>query len=223
MGLNKDRIAGRCPLRVLVFLVVAIAALGALSAFLVMPHDFSRFDRQKVIDAPFTTGIRWVKTGNKRTPDGRYQIHYSAEADRRSYCAHGAAIIDIGDTRIAIPGLRHSGVGTGSVTIDATRPSSGRSGGGGGGGDFAFYSYHEGDVTECTIEGRKDFALQFTIEKAVMKIGGETVPIGSGHRVVFIDEFGEASEIVVIDEETTIPPAPVEFQDEPNVDFGGKR
>lgn len=210
-------------MRVLVFCVVAIAALCALATYVTLPLGFSRFDRQKIIEAPFTTGIRWVKTGNKRTPDGRYQTHFSAKADKRSYSAHGSAILDIGDTRIVFPGIRHSGVDTGSVTIDATRPSRGRSGGGGGGSDFAFYSYHEGDVTSCTIEAGKDIALEFTIEKALMKIGGEEVPIGKGHRVVFIDEFGEASEVVVIDELATLQPAPIEFQDEPNVDFGRKR
>jgi len=110
-------------------------------------------------------------------------------ASRRTYSENGYGICDLGDVRIAVKGMTFPGEArAGGVVIqsDERGVAAGKS----GRGNDAFAFQYEKGVTTCVFG-----TIKFTISKAVLSIDGHDVAMGTGHKLVVVNDSGKVDAV----------------------------
>ena len=185
-------------MRTLALILVGAAVILVLTVGVgLLPRLLDPFDAAEIADLPFKTSFK-VQAGNHVPLDGEFvSTLYGVWALSRAYGSHGAGIIDFGDIRVVIRGWGVSGLATGGVFVDTNREDGGRMGSGAG----FFSSYHEAGVTTCTSKHVDYPDITFEVVHMKMLIAGVTVPIGQGHRVVYLSPMGDLEEVRILDEQ----------------------
>lgn len=145
-------------------------------AYDVQPASAMGAEERKLAKLPFKTMIDL----STKSSSGRPQ----ATASRETYSRSGYGITDIGDVRIAVRDMTFNGESrAGGIVIasDDRAPAGGRSG---IGNESFVFEYARG-VTACTFG-----SVQFTISKSVINIGGKSIPLGQGKKLVVVDQQG---------------------------------
>ncbi|MEM7168472.1 MAG: hypothetical protein AAF581_23720 [Planctomycetota bacterium] len=196
-------------MRPLIFIVLVVALIG-LPIFwfsggrnlLPMPYD------QKKIEAvPFQTVFRVVDAGQTRKDGGPMRYHWAVEATTHTHGAHGAALIDIGDVRIAIAGWHPRGSqGRSAVQVDTDRPSdpAASSSGMTGSGSFSFATAEQGGVVTCTATAPGSPNVTFTVQKMQLNIAGQAVSLGQGNTVVHVTAQGAIDKITNLNKKAVL-------------------
>lgn len=151
-------------------------AAPANVAYDVQPASAMGAEERKLAKLPFKTMIDL----STKSASGRPQ----ATASRETYSRSGYGITDIGDVRIAVRDMTFNGESrAGGIVIasDDRAPAGGRSG---IGNESFVFEYARG-VTACTFG-----SVQFTISKSVINIGGKSIPLGQGRKLVVVDQQG---------------------------------
>jgi hypothetical protein len=145
-------------------------------AYDVQPASAMGTEERKLAKLPFKTVIDL----STKSASGRPQ----ATASRETYSRAGYGITDIGDVRIAVKDMtfnNESRAGGIVISSDDRAPAGGKSG---IGNESFVFEYARG-VTACTFG-----SVQFTISKSVINIGGKSIPIGQGRKLVVVDQQG---------------------------------
>ncbi|HRK34066.1 MAG TPA: hypothetical protein PLJ47_05665 [Candidatus Hydrogenedentes bacterium] len=136
-------------------------------------------EERKLAKMPFKTAIDL----STKSASGKGQ----ATATRETYSKNGYGITDIGDVRIAVRDMKFDGESrSGGVVIssDDRAPAGGKSG---TGNNTFIYEYAKG-VTAVQFG-----TINFTIANSVISIGGKSVPIGQGKKLIVVDGQGNVS------------------------------
>lgn len=133
-------------------------------------------EARKLAKMPFKTSVDL----STKSASGKGQ----ATASRETYSRNGYGITDIGDVRIAVQGMTFDGESrAGGIVISSDDRAA--VGGKAGTGNSAFvYEYAKG-VTAVQFG-----TVNFTIAKSVISIGGKSVPIGQGKKLIVVDGQG---------------------------------
>lgn len=133
-------------------------------------------EARKLAKMPFKTSVDL----STKSASGKAQ----ATASRETYSKNGYGITDIGDVRIAVQGMTFDGESrAGGIVISSDDRAA--VGGKAGTGNSAFvYEYAKG-VTAVQFG-----TVNFTIAKSVISIGGKSVPIGQGKKLIVVDGQG---------------------------------
>ncbi|MEM7168471.1 MAG: hypothetical protein AAF581_23715 [Planctomycetota bacterium] len=184
-------------------IVLLLLAAGAAWYLIVGQHwAAAPYDADAIAALPFDTGFTVAPDGESSTNPGRK--YSQVKAFTRRYGAHGAALIDIGDVRLAIEGWNpRGGVGRSSLPIDTDRPASmgGRSRSSGGGKYLRFSRNTEGGVTTCLVQSHGHYDIQFSIAHMVLTIGDQEIALGQGQRVVYLSDVGAVQSVRVLNHE----------------------
>lgn len=133
-------------------------------------------EAQKLAKMPFKTTYDL----STKSATGKGQ----ATASRETYSKNGYGITDLGDVRIAVQGMTFDGesrAGGVIISSDERLPAAGKA----GAGNSAFiYEYAKG-VTAAQFG-----TVNFTIANSVINIGGKSVPIGQGKKLIVVDGQG---------------------------------
>ena len=116
----------------------------------------------------------------------------TVKAARKTFCDSGCGITDIGDVRLAVPGLTFTGSSSSTVTIKSRLSFGG--GGGTGTGNRRFTHVHRNGVTTCTFGG-----FEFRIKGGKLVFGERKIPIGGGKTLVFLSRKGSVLRIVSLE------------------------
>ncbi|MFA6242458.1 MAG: hypothetical protein WC655_16095, partial [Candidatus Hydrogenedentales bacterium] len=110
-------------------------------------------------------------------------------ASRRTYSENGYGICDLGDVRIAVKDMTFDGEARAAGVViqsDERGVAAGKS----GRGNEAFAFQYEKGVTTCAFG-----TVQFTISKAVLTIDGHDVNMGTGRKLVVLNESGKVDAV----------------------------
>ncbi|MCC6695542.1 MAG: hypothetical protein IT365_07920 [Candidatus Hydrogenedentes bacterium] len=161
-----------------------VAMPGADAQFDVQPASALSGDAQKLARLPFETAVSYDSTSAGGKPQ--------AVASRSTYSKHGYGITDLGDVRIAVRDMEFNG-GTKGGAIVISSEDRAKAGGRAGIGNETFnFDYAKG-VTTCTFG-----TIQFTVQQGVLTIGGRSVPMGKGHKLVVLDAQGNVEGVYAI-------------------------
>lgn len=142
-------------------------------------------DARKLAKLPFETSISY----DSMSASGKQQ----AVASRATYSKHDFGITDLGDVRIAVRGMTFDGGTKGGRVIISSEDRAKAAGTAGIGNESFSFQYEKGS-TNCSFG-----TIHFSIEQGVITIGGRTVPMGKGHKLVILDEQGAVEGVYDID------------------------
>ncbi len=142
-------------------------------------------EARKLAKLPFETSISY----DSMSASGKQQ----AVASRATYSKHDYGITDLGDVRIAVRGMTFGGGTKGGRVIISSEDRAKAAGTAGIGNESFSFQYEKGS-TNCSFG-----TIQFSIEQGVIAIGGRTVPMGKGHKLVILDEQGAVEGVYDID------------------------
>ena len=161
-----------------------VAMPGADAQFDVQPATALSGDAQKLARLPFETVVTYDSTSASGKPQ--------AVASRSTYSKHGFGITDLGDVRIAVRDMEFDGGTKGGAIVISSEDRAKASGRAGIGNESFNFDYAKG-VTSCTFG-----TIQFTVQQGVLTIGGRTVPMGKGHKLVVLDGQGNVEGVYAI-------------------------
>jgi len=107
-----------------------------------------------------------------------------ATASRETYSKNGYGITDLGDVRIAVRDMKFDSESRAGGVIISSDDRAAAGGKAGTGNDAFIYEYAKG-VTAVQFG-----TVTFTISNSVISIGGKSVPIGQGKKLVVVDQQG---------------------------------
>ena len=184
-------------------------------------------DAEAILALPLSPRYDVSVTGGQRRPDGSVAPYYVVSASCAVYQTHGGTIVDVGDLRIVCPVdltpfWEHSrSPVTSSVVIESNALDTPRSGGGGGHGRLRFYSHLQSGTSTCEVQivrGQPEevaWSLEFTVRDRDLTVQGQTLRIGVGHRVVFLDTEGNVVRVESVNNSLA------EIDMTPVTEFGG--
>lgn len=142
----------------------------------VQPASAMDAEARKLAKMPFKTTFDL----STKSSTGKGQ----ATASRETYSKNGYGITDIGDVRIAVQDMKfddESRAGGVIISSDDRLAAGGKSG---TGNSLFNYEYAKG------VSAVQFGTVSFTIAKSVISIGGKSIPIGQGKKIVLVDGQG---------------------------------
>ncbi|MDZ4861399.1 MAG: hypothetical protein SGI88_20695 [Candidatus Hydrogenedentes bacterium] len=142
----------------------------------VQPASAMGPEENKLAKMPFNTAIDL----STKSATGKGQ----ATASRETYSKNGYGITDLGDVRIAVRDMKFDSESRAGGVIISSDDRAAAGGKAGTGNDAFIYEYAKG-VTAVQFG-----TVTFTISNSVISIGGKSVPIGQGKKLVVVDQQG---------------------------------